>query len=706
MADSGRKIGIIGAGSIVFKSHLPLLRAMDADVRWVLDVDRRRSLELAKAFDVPLALGADQLALTTPVDVVLIACPYGSRASYYEFLRENPAALYVEKPIARSVAELERICAMRPDYALAAGFTRRSNGVTSIVKGLIESRVFGHLRRMRSEFGTAAVISSGAGFAKKVSLAGGGQLFESAIHNIDVICYAAEIERALVRECRMEAEGQFDLQTEASIELTDAAGRRIDLELFVTCFRNTQYEIEMEFEQAVLTFSLFKKGLPRVRGLHGRGSYQLQDADTADYPRNVFDILHVFWADFLSGIETRRANYTSARATMVTASITSSSMDWASVPLCPPCTGNDSFSPVTTIGIIGASGQVGTEVCLFLKTYPGVHPVAIVRSEISGALLRRLGVEVRLCNLDDEHRCREAFADCDLLVDFSVTPGEAADITAHYRRNITRALEYTRRDARYVFISSINAFGMGGRFNRAKNYFLPHTIYAYTKRYGERLARQLGKRHGKQIYIFRLSHVHGLLQRVSEETRQLVRSSYRRFAYPDTPSYTIFCHSIAEGLIGVAKGGERPGNYTLISHPAWTWREVLNYYVEPGREIEMEAISGGIRGGIPGRAVAALRSGAMRSLNEYRETIRTNALRHFPSFERRAAARLYTRRAAQQIQEFQNQRVYRAQGIHEGVFPGSRLTGISDSRVSMAEKTDQVREMLKRLPAPTSMSVR
>lgn len=321
MADLRKTIGIIGAGGIVFKSHLPLLRAMGADVRWILDVDKARAEASANAYDIPLALGPGQLAQCTPADVVLVACPWGSRAPYYEFLRENQAAIYVEKPIARSTSELDRICAMRPDYALAAGFIRRSFGVTNIVKGLIEARLFGGLRRIRSEFGTATVISSGAGFARKVSLAGGGQLFESAIHNVDALCYAAGIERAVVRDCRMDAEGEFDLETEANIELTDTAGRKIDLELLVTCFRSTQYEIEMEFDQASVSFSLFKKGPPKVRALNGGRSYQLLDADMADYPRNVFDVLHVFWTDFLSGLEARLPNYTSARSTAVTASI-------------------------------------------------------------------------------------------------------------------------------------------------------------------------------------------------------------------------------------------------------------------------------------------------------------------------------------------------------------------------------------------------
>lgn len=357
---------------------------------------------------------------------------------------------------------------------------------------------------------------------------------------------------------------------------------------------------------------------------------------------------------------------------------------------------------MTTIGIIGASGQVGTEVCLFLKTYPEVRPVGVVRSEISGALLRRLGVEVRLSNLADERQAKDVLADCDLVADFSV-PSDFHSIKPHYDRNITRALECTKPGARYVFISSINAFGMGGRFNRAKSYFLPHTLYAYTKRYGERLAFRVAKRVGKEAFVFRLGHVHGLLQQVSEETRELVRRSYKRFAYPDTPSYTIFCHTIAEGFVYTAQGGERPGIYTLISNPAWTWREVLNYYVEPGNRIEMDLVPSA-RSGIAPRAAARLRGSVMGFLNDHRETIRTNVLRHMPDLESRVTARLYSQRAGAQIQEFHNQSTYRPQGIHEGVFPGPRLTRISDSRVSMAEKTSQVEDMLKRLSPATSLA--
>jgi dTDP-4-dehydrorhamnose reductase len=348
---------------------------------------------------------------------------------------------------------------------------------------------------------------------------------------------------------------------------------------------------------------------------------------------------------------------------------------------------------MTKIGIIGASGQVGTEVCLFLKTYPNIHPIGIVRAPISGALLRRLGIEVRYGTLGSPHQCSELLGDCDLVADFSVSSGAAHEIKAHYLNNISKALEFSRPGAHYLFISSINAFGMNSKFNRTKFYRIPRSVYAHTKRYGERLAARLGRRYNKESFVFRLGHVHGLLQRVSEETAELVRGRYQRFEYPDTPSYTIFCHSIAEAMVQLTGGKTKTGTYTLISEPAWSWKEVLEYYVEDEREIAV-TLKPVQRPGLLQRFKNSINGRTVKALLDYRETLRANVLIALPNLERKSAAYLYAMRARSQIREFKDQFIYRPNGIHEGIFPGQRLSGLSDSRQSMAAKAAQVREML------------
>jgi hypothetical protein len=194
-------------------------------------------------------------------------------------------------------------------------------GITNIMRGVVTDRLFGRLRRVRSEFGTSTAISAGASFAKDVKLAGGGQLIESAIHNIDLICFIAGVTSARVHRSHMIHEDHFDLHTEATIELVDVHGDNIEMELLVTCFRDTKYEIKMQFDHAVVTFSVFKHLLPQVRAREGRSAFQLVDAVAKDYPRQIFDVAYSFWSEFLNGLEHRRANYTNAATTAVTTSI-------------------------------------------------------------------------------------------------------------------------------------------------------------------------------------------------------------------------------------------------------------------------------------------------------------------------------------------------------------------------------------------------
>jgi predicted dehydrogenase len=294
---------------------------MGISIPWIIDSSRRRAQAAAEAYAIPQWLGADELDRVTPTDLVLLACPYGVRQLYFEFFRDRPVAFYVEKPLARTGAELNQICALRAPYQIAAGFLRRSMGITNIMRGVVKDCLFGRLRRVRSEFGTIPAITTGASFAKDAKLAGGGQLIESAIHNIDLICFMAGSTSARVHRSHMVHENNFDLHTEATVGLLDANGGTIEMELLVTCFRNTKYEIEMEFDHATVTFSLFKPMLPQVRARQGRSAFQLVDAVAKDYPHQIFDVAYVFWSEFLNGLEHRRTNYTNAATTAVTTSI-------------------------------------------------------------------------------------------------------------------------------------------------------------------------------------------------------------------------------------------------------------------------------------------------------------------------------------------------------------------------------------------------
>jgi predicted dehydrogenase len=316
-----KTIGIIGAGEIVFVAHLPFLKAMGTKPEWIVDISEKAAGAASKSLGIPQALTPDQLEKAAPTDVVLVACPYGVRQPYYDFLKGKNSAIYIEKPIAKSIRELESIAGLRDESAICAGFQRRSMGIVNVVKGIIEDGLFGQLRHVRSNFGTVTQISSGGGFAKNVKLAGGGQLLESAVHNIDAICYMANVSNAHVLTKNMIHENGFDLHTEAVIELTDAGDRKIEFELLVTCFQSTGYEIIMQFDRGILTFSLFRDMKPEVKALNSQRSFRISDAFLNDYPQQQYDVMYVFWRDFMKAVETGKPNYTNLSSSLVTTQI-------------------------------------------------------------------------------------------------------------------------------------------------------------------------------------------------------------------------------------------------------------------------------------------------------------------------------------------------------------------------------------------------
>jgi uncharacterized protein YbjT (DUF2867 family) len=109
---------------------------------------------------------------------------------------------------------------------------------------------------------------------------------------------------------------------------------------------------------------------------------------------------------------------------------------------------------MTSIAVIGANGQVGTEVCLLLSKIPGVSVIPVVRSKLGAALLERCGVECRIGALSSDSAAKALLEGCDLVADFSLPGGMLFEVRRAIRSNVSRAIRNAPRGAPYVFVSS------------------------------------------------------------------------------------------------------------------------------------------------------------------------------------------------------------------------------------------------------------
>ena len=355
---------------------------------------------------------------------------------------------------------------------------------------------------------------------------------------------------------------------------------------------------------------------------------------------------------------------------------------------------------MTAIGVIGANGQVGSEACLFLATWPGVRVVPICRNPFGSTLLRRAGLECRHGSVGSPESARSLLEGCDLIADFSLPGGLATEFRSASNRTLENAILHGPAGAPFVYASTMMAFGMPIEGRRFRSHLLARTVYGANKRWAERRARRLGRRAGRPIYALRIVQVHGELQAVSRMWLQTLPDG--PIPVSDAPSYTVFAGTIAEALVQIAQGHERPGTYTLVSSPTWTWREVHDYYCDLA----------GIPRSAPGPATAR-GSGVARAAVErmkrlavrYRDLATGYVLPRFPGLEMRAMSWHHRRQAQAEIAALHGPPA-RPGVPYAGPIPGARLRSLSDSRETLGPRTETVRALLRRVadvaPAPAA----
>jgi len=347
------------------------------------------------------------------------------------------------------------------------------------------------------------------------------------------------------------------------------------------------------------------------------------------------------------------------------------------------------------IAIIGANGQVGREVSLFLSVM-GIEVVPISRTEIGGVFLERCGLNCRYGSVGNQEDAKRLFDGCDLVADFAHPHGLPAKVRQAVKSNIDNAVRHAPHGSPYVYMSTISAFGMPTDDAPIKTYRLAHTMYAADKRYLERHA--LAQQSKRDIYVLRLSQVHGELQRVSQEF--IEETACGKVSLPfsvNTVSYTVFCFTIAQALVNIAQGKERPGRYTLVSTPAWSWGEVYRYWArKSGTEVTFLTDPN-----------LCFQQSSYRQLLNLGHFLLTPVLRlgmahkqpilNYLSMgsqriQERMQAEYLRRRAVSEIAQGRSKKEGRKFQI--GEVPGQRLASLSDSRLTMEKATQAVRTII------------
>ena len=310
-------VGILGAGAISFDCHLPvLLSSAEASVSWVTDRDTQKAKAVARSFGVRHTALPSDVGELPLADVVLVAVPYGSRPALYPQLSRRFPAIYVEKPLAQSLVEHDRWCGLWRPERFACGYQRRSMGAVRALRQIVETRLFGRLRRIRVEFGAPGIKTSGR-YAATLAMAGGGILFEAGVHALDAAlhaCGATATERVSVHMIRSHG---FDVHTDAHLRVQRGEESDVDLDLLVSSLEYTTNDLVFSFENASVTVSIFGNTDIRVTATKGNASFIVRGGSTY-FPNTAHQVFHEHWSRFFTALRTGLPNDACAVSSRVT----------------------------------------------------------------------------------------------------------------------------------------------------------------------------------------------------------------------------------------------------------------------------------------------------------------------------------------------------------------------------------------------------
>jgi nucleoside-diphosphate-sugar epimerase len=221
------------------------------------------------------------------------------------------------------------------------------------------------------------------------------------------------------------------------------------------------------------------------------------------------------------------------------------------------------------VAVIGANGQVASEVTLLLKQL-GQDVVPVVRGRMGASFLRYMGVAVRIGSLAEEAQGASLLRDADIVANFALAGGTGKEMRQANDALIRNSFRHSPAHACLLFFSTL-AVNDGFNADASKR-----GAYGREKLRNERLFARLAREGNRRALVLRLGHVCGEHQSISAAMRELIALKPVRLPDPERHANCISTAGIADVIIGLAEGRvEASGRYDLVNDPSWSWRQVL-----------------------------------------------------------------------------------------------------------------------------------
>jgi predicted dehydrogenase len=286
-----KRVGILGAGEIVRSHHLPVLLAAGVKVAWVADPSTYALSQTRARFQTPTLSIEAAWADLDNVDAVLLAAPVGFRLEHHERLAQSRTSVYLEKPIARTVQELDELILLYGDSRVTCGFQRRAFANVVQLRALLRTLPVGPVKRIElSEGSRTLATGTSSDFRDDVGAAGGGILTDLGCHGLDVIDQLIGLhDAAVVDQTMIVDEG---LERDVSVQIRAGA---IDVAMELSWLRDCSSGLRIVCENGTISSPAKLLGGIRIEPLNGPHC-EVSSVGTQNLSQAFWDVWsHALW---------------------------------------------------------------------------------------------------------------------------------------------------------------------------------------------------------------------------------------------------------------------------------------------------------------------------------------------------------------------------------------------------------------------------
>lgn len=241
------------------------------------------------------------------------------------------------------------------------------------------------------------------------------------------------------------------------------------------------------------------------------------------------------------------------------------------------------------LGLIGANGSVGSELCFLLKNDIDLKP--ITRNKLGSIFLQHHGFDCTISDVSNETDAKQSLSDLDVVVisSYATDPFSGSQTRSSQQINeniIKNSIHFSKKNAIIIYFSTIRAFSHEIDPNTSKFWTKPG--YDKEKKHLEKFLLSESKKKDKKAFGFRIGHVFGNNQSRTRDFKKVFSKKYVTVqVVPEKKSNIVHTVTIKDAIMKCLQSSTlQSGVFSLVNNPQWTWKEVIEFYKTPKTNVE------------------------------------------------------------------------------------------------------------------------